>query len=302
MRIFVESTVRVGGAILFGAVLIGGAFFMQGRSTDMPQEAATIVTRGDVRTTQQTTDRDGDGIPDWEEALRGTDPDTFTTIAEATTTEATAETIYTPPETLTDRFAQDFLEDIIRTGAGREMSQEEQAALVENALGTLSVNTKTPLYTQADITITRDNSLAALRQYGNVVAEILEHRSVPTENELVLLYRATTEENAEPLETLGTVRDAYQHMAQDLLKTPAPSNLARVHVDLINALTVLGDNVAAMAQTLEDPLRALVHARRHPDDATNLFYALDNVRTELERRGVVYTQEEPGIFLFSLRP
>lgn len=299
MRIPTESVVRVGGALAIGAVLLVGALSLRTAPEAAATPASVTVAAQDVRTVIESIDTDGDGYPDWEEMLRGTDPRTHTTVmATATSTDEA----YVPPDTLTGQFAERFFEDLVRTSAGRELSEEEQIALVNESISTLATQVIPELYTRADIQIVSTNTLADHRTYGNAVAEILLRNSIQNENELVIMERAATNDDPRELATLEPIANAYADMVADMLTLTTPSAFAQEQVNLLNMLALIESDIRAMRHTESDPLNALVHTQRYPDDATGLYHALDALRTKLESAGIAYTSGEPGMFLFSLRP
>ena len=295
---------RIGGAVLFGAGIIGIAFFIQHR-TLLKAEAQTpalVVARGDVRTIQPALDTDGDGFPDWEEALLGTDPRAYTSPEEARPAAATTTEPYAPPTTLTARFSEQFLENIIRTGGGQPMTDEQKAQLVAQSVGTLAVETADRLYTQADIKSIADNDLAALHTYGNALGDVFLTSSEAHEPELTILGRAVQANDPRPLAGLKPIEDAYAGMIRAILRVETPSSMAKEHVALVNALVAIQTDIAAMREMFTDPLASLVRIRRYEDDARGLADALDSIRVALEKSGVAYASGEPGIMLFSLRP
>jgi hypothetical protein len=304
MNFLRESIFRVGGAIVFGAGLIGIAFFVQNRSNadELADVPVVVVARGDVRTTQAALDSDKDSIPDWEEALRGTDPHTYNVQTATTSTPATATDSYTSPTTITDRFAEQFLEKIIRTGAGKTMTEEEKAQLVIDSVATLTAETRDTLYTQAHIKSIPKNDLVTLREYGNTLGAIFLADTDQNESELVILGRAVEENNPEGLKALKPIEQAYAAALRSILAVETPSSFAKQHVDLLNALSMVKTDITAMQQTFSDPLGSLLRIKRYEDDVKGLFYALDTIRTVLEKNGIVYTSGESGIVLFSLRP
>ncbi len=310
MNFRTESVFRVGGALLFGGVLVLGAFMFGHESaatSTAGQPAAIRAVDADVRTALRSVDTDGDGIPDWEEELRGTDPHTPTILEEetaTTTTEAGASAAepYESPSTLTDQFAEEFLEEVVRQSAGRELTKEEQTRLVTESISSLVQSGSDRLYTRADVTLHGRNDLAAFREYGNSVSAIIERHSLNNEHELAILQRAVDTDNAAVLREIAPIEAAYRNMLRDLLALPAPSDMAKAHIDLANTFSIIANGLDIMQRAFDDPLAALVRAKRYPDDAAGLFYALDNIRMALEAKGIVYTNDEPGIFLFSLRP
>jgi len=299
MRIPTESVVRVGGALVIGAVLLVGALSMRSFPEEATSPAAATVAARDVRTVIESIDTDGDGYPDWEEMLRGTDPYTHTTFMPTATS---TDSEYTPPNTVTEKFSERFLEDLVRTSAGRELTEEEQVAFVTESISSLVAEVAIKLYTRANILVVGDNTLADHRAYGNAVADILLRNSIQNENELVIMERAALNDNPSELAALEPIAQAYAGMVADMLKLATPSGFAAEHVDLLNMLALIESDIRAMRETEKDPLNALVHTQRYIDDATGLYTALNNIRTKLESAGIAYTSGEPGMFLFSLRP
>ncbi len=296
-----RSIFRVGGAILIGAGIVGGVLIVKHRS-EYAQSADTpalVVARGDVRSVQPAIDSDKDGIPDWEETLRGTDPQKYTTLSQDTSTSATT-TPYTPPVTLTGQFSEHFLENILRSGAGKTMTKEEQDAVVQQSLGALDSLPQDKRYTQLDIKSIADNSLGSLRAYGNAVGDILKKNSIHNRHELVIVFEATKSADPTRLQELLPIERAYAGMIRDMLLLEAPSNLAKQHVDLLNALSIIHGGLVAMQQIFSDPLPSLVRVQRYEEDAKGLWYGLTNIRAMLETQHIAYTSGEPGVILFSI--
>lgn len=289
---------------MFGVGLIGIAFFVQRRSNadEFVRTPAFVVAQGDVRTVQTAQDTDGDKIPDWEEALNGTDPRVYTKQTAPTPKPAVTTDPYTPPTTLTDRFAEQFFENMVRTGAGKTMTAEEKAKIVNDSISELSGQIQDILYTQADIKSVANSDLATLHTYGNELGDVLIKNSIHNESEWVIFGRAVKGHNPEALKPLKAIESAYAGMIGGLLLLEIPSSFVKQQVDLLNTLSMVHADIIAMQGVFTDPLGALVRIKRYKDDAKGLFYALDNIRTALEARGIAYTNDEPGIFLFSLRP
>lgn len=307
LSIFREGRTRIVGALAVGAVLIGGVLLLEHRTevtTQAPVAAVALSgerTR-DVRATQPTLDTDGDGYPDWEEELRGTDPFTPTTLETASTTPDGDVEPYEPPTTLTGRFAEEFLKGLIEESAGRDLTDEEKVAFAANAASELAKAVPDKLYTRADLHIVSDNTQAAHRTYGNTVSSVLIEHNVESDQELEILELALSSNDASVLEQLTPVANAYAAMVRDLVAHPVPAALTKEHLDLINTLSIIETDIRAMQATFDDPLQSLLRIRRYQEDAAGLFYALDNLRIALEKSGVAYTSSESGIVLFSLRP
>lgn len=298
-----ESIFRVGGALLIGAALIGGAFYIEHHGIANSQAAtspALVVANDTVRSVQTSTDTDGDGIPDWEEELQGSDPLTFTTFASSTNPE-TIEEAYIPPTTVTGKFSEVFLEDMIRAGAGREMTEEEKNQLVQRAAQTIKNEIKDTLYTQAQMRVAPSDDLTSLREYGNTVSTIIEKHPAPKEHELAILQRAFQQEDPSILEGLAPIEQGYASMIADMLQVEVPRTLLKEHTDLVNAMSMIREDIGSMQLAFEDPIPALLRTQRYEEDVRGLAYVLINISAALKSRGIIYTSDEPGAFLSNLK-
>jgi hypothetical protein len=300
----VESIFRVGGALLIGAALIGGAFYIEHRGIADSQAAtspALVVANDTVRSVQTSTDTDGDGMPDWEEELQGTDPFVYTNLSSATSTLSDDEP-YTPPTTITGRFSEQFFEDFMRAGAGRDMTVEEKAALVQNAAASVADELKDTLYTRAQLKLIAANDLASVRQHGNEVGALMLKQTVQSENEMSILQRALVSGDEKILTSLDPIERAYANMITDMQTVSVPTALAKEHLDILNVMSLIHADIRAMQNVFEDPIPALLHVQRYEENVAGLILVIANLRAALESRNIVYTNDEPGAFLFSLEP
>lgn len=301
-----KGVFRVGGAIVFGVVLVSIAFFAGKTAPEnaAAQAPAAVVARGDLRTVQEAKDTDNDGLPDWEEALRGTNPHLHTTLDESVTPPETEGDAYAPPVTLTGRFAERFFESVVRKGVAGGLTPEETDEIVERSLGTLKAETKDRLYSQADIRISNSSDLTALREYGNRLGEIsLANKAKETNGDkFAILKRAAEENNPAVLAELDPIVATYTGLVSDLLVLETPSSIASRHLDFINALSMVRSDIVAMQAAFEDPLAVLMHIKRYSDDARGVALALDHIRTALTESGVAYASGESGGILFRFRP
>ena len=300
------SRFRIGGSLVLAVLLIGTAFVLKNSGPEKiaADNSVIAVTDNPIKQYVQTADTDGDGIRDWEEELRGTDPLVPNERATTTENEFTfnqSDEAFEPPETLTDQFALNFFEDFVRARGSEPLSATAQQALVTDAADSIANSVRDPLYTRADISISSENTLDTIRRYGNAVGKIIQSHTV-TENEMVVLQRAMTTEDPEELKALAPIRQAYRGMIEEMLAVSAPSSVVEEHLDLINTFVLIENDIKAFEQVFDDPLLTLAYINRYPDDATGLYYAVDNMRTAFEQAGIVYTADESGIFFFSLRP
>lgn len=288
-----EGIFRIGGAILFGAVLVGGALFFDTENQERPLDTLTVASKPTLRGYVPTKDSDGDGIRDWKEELDAIAPQPFTAFASSSEP-------YTPPTTLTDQFAIEMFEDFVRTR--RENGTLDSPTVddfVSIQLKNLKVASPEPLYRSIDLTFFDDASKEALRMYGNNVGNIINEYSLENEHELMILERAVRTNNPETLKEIAPIKDAYEKMLEALLALPTPNILRNEHGALVNAISAIYTDLEAMEYALIDPIRMLLRLETYQTDGQALYDALKQIHTQLSGRSIFYSKDEGGAF-FSL--
>ena len=171
---------RIVGAFVIGTALVVGAYTVSnfGESKqhvaargNIDPDAGLVVGQAPIRPYIGTKDQNNDGVPDWQEALRNTEPIYLEEIETET---------YEIPDTVTDQFAVNFFESYVRAkGFGAFGGTQED--VIEKNLRELEVAAQDELIgpeaVDAVITPTPDN----LRTYGNAIARILLSGEVSSE-------------------------------------------------------------------------------------------------------------------------
>lgn len=286
---------RIVGALLVGIALVVGAFYVRESAEEASQEA-TIAVADTPRQYVATRDSDGDGMRDWEEELYGTDPkkaDKFSAARITATSSPLA--LDELPNTMTKAFAISFFSDYLeRAAAGEEMDETSKEAFLEEAATYAARESADRLFTTLDLTIGRSNDAETIRVYGNTVADALTKYTVSTENEIVILERALQTDNAAELQPLEEIVASYNKSLSDVLTTEVPPALSEEHLELVNNLLALHNNITAMQHAFDDALPAMVRFQRHPDDIVRLQATLEAMATVLKFHGASYAPTEPG--------
>jgi hypothetical protein len=271
-------------------------------STDL-EDPRNFVAAVPLRKYQETKDTDGDGLRDWFEELSGTDPNT----SDAGRPENALSSSSTTPfvaDTETERFAVSFFDSMLEARKDG-LTETEKKAIVTKSLRNFKTLNEDTLYGRADITIIEDGSAEAIRAYGNAAATpIVVHgnNDKNVETELVLLGTALAEDDPSYLEDLAYIEERYAKMVEDLLSVPVPEPLIDEHLLMVNGLQAMRDDVAAFRKTFDDPIVSFVRFKRYTDDVKALTDGIEGVRRGLESARIVYRNDEPGAFFFSLRP
>lgn len=263
----------VGGLIAFGS--IGVALVTAHFNTPQENKAVVAVQTADEKTivNSQREDSDGDGLPNWKEALLGTDknnPDTdgdgipdgeevsLRTNPLAEGTELTSKPSYEAPSSLpsTEALARElfvgYAENKRKLGA---LTSEDTDSVVTKALQDKAdefvvENT----YTINDLTLAQSD----VGVYQVKLTDVLGESTSVREYELTVFARAlNTAGSSEALEKLKATSLVYESIRDKLLEMPVPEDVAREHVALVNAVSRLSESVRRLSLWNGDPLDAL---------------------------------------------
>lgn len=278
-----DSSKRIIGALLIGAALIAGALLVRTYTQPVSgttQEVAVVIT-APSRESIKILDTNEDGVPDWQEALL---------VTEAIDIEST-QVDYTAPDTLTEQFAVDFFQDIVRA-KNYEAFGDTPDELVTKAGNSLEQSAMDVLLTRADIIISNDNSLAALAAYGESVATVVAVYSTESSaNEASILEEALRNQSETQLQQLDGKITSYTNFFEKTKVIPVPSSVQKQHLDLLNSYQALKVDITAMRAAFNDPMFTLLRMKRYQEDATGLNAATINLYTALLQAGVVWNDD-----------
>lgn len=271
------SQKRISGALLAGAALIAGALMIRSYSetnTVSTQEAVTVAAAPE-RSAIKVNDKNGDGIPDWQEALLVT---SALNIASTTTN-------FTEPDTLTEKFALDFFQDMVRAenyGAFGDTPEE----LVRNASNQLAAQVKDVLFDATDILTSSDNSPESLSAYGEAIARITTlYPDTTKENEAIILERALRNQNPAELVVLDVKIEVYENILRDTKALAVPTDLQKEHLDLLNSYQAVMIDIQAMRSAFTDPMLTLLRMKRYQEDTAGMTTSFKNLYSKLTAAG-----------------
>jgi len=272
---------RITIAILIAAAVIAVVLVLRTETKDATPEvnSAPTVVQAPERSAIAITDKNGDGVPDWQEAL--------VTVSPLELSEESSD--YTPPETLTDQFAIDLFENMVRSKNNELFGSTPEEIAIQGFEGLASYATD-ELLTTKDIIVSSDNSPEALTNYGEeVIAIINRYPGENTEPGIVILERALQNQDAEELIVLDEHIYLYTKIFEETKMLAAPSAATQEHLDLVNTYQAIIFDLTAMRNAFADPAMALVRMKRYQDDATAFNLALENLYIKLLDRGATWT-------------
>lgn len=268
---------RIIAAVVIAAAMIGVSFWL----TSAKPRLASALSTDELLRAYVEQDTDQDGLPDWQEEVYGTDPANPSSVeAGMTDAEAVARGYVDPaflsepaPEPITDKdipvptpadtsltaqFSHQFIEEYFAAGGGKNVSEEEQAKIIENLIATFSREAEARLdsaYTRVSLQVRAD---ADAMTYAGALEAMLQS-SLPTENsDMPGLANALIERgDAKAGNRLLELARVYGSLATKLLALPVPSELADEHLMLVRAYDRVSKAGSVLSRYEEDPVSAL---------------------------------------------
>ena len=318
---------RVLCAMLFATVLIGGAFFM-GRG--VPVSNVAEASESSLLAAVATQDSDHDGLPDWEEALYGTDPknadsnDLGMTDGEAVAgglivPRAIADVPGTssagaivdpdlPPaaaeNTLTAAFAKNLFTSYLNElqNKGGQLSSEDTAAIAQQALEDLgnSITAAPPFKRIEDLKV-QGSGPEAMKAFADAADAIMRaNKTTSTKSEIGYLMDVQQNGDTAALEQIRALAKLYRSIAAGLAALPVPQELASDSLALINAFARMGAATNDLAAVQEDPLVTMLALHQYPDNVLALGNAFIKIQKTFDAHRITFAQGEGGATFVNL--
>lgn len=275
-------TLRISGALVIAVMMVGGAYLLSGPFAST--KSANAESTDELLAAYATKDTDSDGLPDWQEALYGTDPKKADTDGDGVNDgEAARKGMLTPnalqsqlpseslttsddlpgvdPATgsLTEEFSQSFLQQYVSASQGQQLSDEDRQALISKLIGDFTGKVSQKLESKySAVSVKTDTSVTTLQYAGNV-EKILRAHDLPAEaSKPIPLMTALVDDNDPSARgKLLTISAAYKAMYTDLVALPTPPSLVTQHVAFVRAFDGLARSTNIIANYEKDPLGML---------------------------------------------
>lgn len=241
-------------------------------------------------------DSDNDGIPDWEEALWGTDknnPATFNGVPDATYIENKKKELGTgqaPSDenlTETDKFSREFFTAFMSM---KEAGQVDTATInnFSTALGQKIIDsTLINSFTEKDVKVSQDNSSANQKRYFAAMKKLFDnYKTAGLGDELDIVSNdlsiySTLGKGVQSAQ-LQTIADAYQEFAIKSMTLTVPANLAQYHLRIANNANNTGISVRNMAKTIADPVVGLSGLSQYQKYSGDLVSAVADLEATMQ--------------------
>ena len=306
------------GAIAVALLLIGGAYLLTGNQLTVPLLEAESTD--ELLREYAAKDTDADGLPDWQEALYGTNPENPQSFrAGITDKEAVDQGLVVPsyqagaksegaggvdintipgpgatPGTVTDEFARLFFENYLSTRGSSRPSSADMEAFVSSGVESLAANqARADAYGAADIRVS-GRGKSALAAYAAAMEAAQSTAPSFPYSEFVYFSDAVSKDDATALANVRAIAEGYAALAARAAAVSVPEEAASAHLALVNAMAHLGKSVGDMASVKEDPIRGMLGLKHYERDADALAAALDSLHAIFVRNGASIETGSPG--------
>ncbi len=263
----------------------GYTYFASGKTIFTKKDPRVGVAVGDVI----NRDTDLDGIPDWEEALWGTDPEKKDSDGNGITDDveinARRDAVNTDSGTEnpdgqineTERFAREFFTTISSLKASGDLNQNSITNLALGFGKNISEYQKLPdTYTRVDVKTVPATSQTRQSYYTALKDSTTTH-AADIGTELDALARGIDNENPEDMVEVARIGGVYTSIALELAQVSVPEDAAALHLSLLNNYTKIGTALKNTSSLLDNPLIGLIGLSQYNDEDALAAETIENL-------------------------
>ena len=307
----------VGAFALSAALIYGATFVGSGKKI-------SILSIEEARPSDPalaSLDSDHDGLPDWEEAVRGTDPNNADTDGDGSLDGE--ETRFGrdpnkpgPNDSLLSKENEAFLTDLLSAASSTNITddisqrlfaqyasvlnkngsadQQTQEAIVQDALAHSKVPLRGKTYTKSDLIVVTD-SKESIRVFANQTIKAVEvHPNASMTNSVVVFGAAMDEADQRSAAAFPILGRVSQALSKDLLRIPVPSSYASSYLQIINAYEKGGAAFEDMGYYEKDPIRALSGFANYVQMMQLSINMLTGLAQKITGSGILFSATEAG--------
>jgi len=259
--------------ISLAVVFVVAIFFIKSSSTifkNSSMEESGLSANTEVLGNLLNKDSDKDGVLDWEEGLMNTDPNNKDTDGDGVNDKAEIEKLKKenglnqPPQdpdtlTQTDKFSQELFATVAALSQSGELDQMSVEQISESLTSQIKNNTVKTVFVVADIQTTNDNSTQAIINYDKAITDLSKKNQLKV-NPVSVLQESLMEDgeiDSNVLIQLDPMIETLEATISGLQKIKVPTEIASFHLNLMNALQRLTENLNDIRNFDKDSLIAL---------------------------------------------
>lgn len=307
--VFILLVLIVSGIIASSAI--------QKRNRDNSQEEESNVSLTLQRNTSGSiVDTDGDGLLDWEEALRGTDPtnpdsdndgtkdgdevkagrdpnvpgpdDSLTAIQTKKYEEQRNFYDDYVRGTLTDKVGENFIATYFENNQNVAFTDEVQEdfanSLANEAKDAVQIQQK---YSYLNAITFTGSDKEKIHNYGNKFATI----------HLNLLTQLSTLQNTDSNSYLNQITSVYLQTAADMMSLEIPDQISKVHIQIANNFVTVAESLSILNnESRTDPLKSIFVIQSYNEAAQSQAELYTTIANYFRQNDIIFDSNESGNF------
>jgi hypothetical protein len=326
-----ERTIRISAASLLALLMVSAGYLLSGPSF-LSDKFANAGTTDDLLKAYASKDTDGDGLPDWQEALYGTDPNkaisnpygipdgqaakegklTPQTSASQLPSDGTGTTSVkdilnqipgTDPASgsVTEQFSHEFLQEVIDTSGGQQLTSDQQQQIATKLATKYAAKAGSLFVSNYSLVSIHTDPTVSVKSYAGSIEQVFINNDVPvTANQPLPLIEALIQNNDESARPkLKVLSDSYAGITSDLLTLRVPPQLASQHLALIKGFDSLHKATAAFVIYEKDPLGVMGALSTYQPTSASVTEALKSIATSILSTGEP-AAGEPGAIIVNI--
>jgi hypothetical protein len=254
-------------------------------------------------------DSDNDGLMDWEERLRGSDPFHPDTDRDGTfdgnelssgrdpmkagpndILPVVQDPLFATSSTDLAGIKKEFFAEYL-SQAGRDVRETTFRTIISE----FDAKKFTPTYRLEDLNVTADVSRDALRQYGNAFGVLIQkYTATPLRTEEQILEQAMKVKDDSALKDLGLLIVVYTNFAKDLKAISVPLPLAEHHLAIINGYDAMARGLRGMQVMFSNPIDGSAGYQTYTRQRYNVLIGYMAVVTYFIEQNITFEAQEPG--------
>jgi hypothetical protein len=171
--------------------------------------------------------------------------------------------------------------------------------MVSDALSNPNIIPTTKVYDFSNIKIGTDDSTTATLTYGQKLGDLFKNNNNAVGNEAVYARDSEEQNDLSVLANIDPLITSYKNILTGLLNTVSPPSLAKIHLDLINAMSERLSTAELLRVINTDPAAGLEGAGQYTRSIQDLFNAFTELKQYFATRGINFgtttTSALPGI-------
>lgn len=269
-------------------ILIGGIFSVwnnaRGSSVKNANGSLSVERNGSLI----SSDLKSDGkFKDWQGTLN----------SQAATSSSQSPS-YSQASNKTENLSKQLFSDYLTLKSSGQASDSEAikqtAERIAQGVGSIKIDTA---YTQKNIIINAGASSDDSRVYANTIGKIRQsYRDQFAKNASGDSYISPSDKNFQT--NISFAASLYAAQAKELIKVSVPSDLADIHLRLINSYAGSGAGLEKMSLLENDPLMSAVGIKQFDSESKNEAVILEELRIKLLSNGIVFTQDDNAMLLW----